>query len=230
MSQYAQLTTDINTARRFLTEGRIVVFPTGTSYGLAADVLQGHALQRLRNIKGRPANKTFTIFMADELWGRFLYLTAREEQLLRKLFGQALTVLVKPRENIQHLAGDNGLVGLRLIDHPLMEKLAENYSAPLTATSANYAGGQPCFSPECVLNAFPGKLPDDRLGEEDPRGASGTTYDLSLACVLDGGTLPEHPPTTIARLKDAGGFEIIRQGALAKEDMIRVITSSLGDK
>lgn len=223
MSQYAQLTTDINTARRFLTEGRIVAFPTGTSYGLAADVLQGHALQRLRNIKGRPANKTFTIFMADELWSRFLDLTVKEEQLLRKLFGQPLTVLVKPWEDIQYLAGDHGLVGLRLIDHPLMEKLAENYDAPLTATSANYAGGEPCFAPECVLNTFPGKLPDDRLGEEDPRGASGTTYDLSLACVLDGGTLPESLPTTIVHFKDRNNFEILRPGTISAEEIKKAV-------
>ncbi len=226
MTQYSIITKDINQANKYIKEGRVVAFPTGTSYGLAVDVLQGHALQRLRNLKGRPpvarlvpAEKPFTVFMADQLLPKFLELSDREVKLIKKFSGRALTLLVKPKEEIGHLAGSDGLVGLRMIDHPLMKKLAENYDAPLTATSANYSGGQPCFSPDCVVKTFPGLLPDDRLGEEDPHGASGTTYDLSLACVLDGGVLPENPPTTIVRLVGKKDFEIVRPGAVSAAEL-----------
>lgn len=206
---YATVTKDIGHVATFIAEGRAVAFPTGTSYGLAVDALQGHALQRLRNLKQRPAEKTFTIFLREELWEKFLDLTTKEQKLLAKYQNQALTLLVTPRDSLQHLAQD-GLIGLRVIDHPLMAALAQAVDVPLTATSANVSGANPCFSVEEVEKAFPGILDpsDPAIAPAGP-----TTYDLSLAAIVDGGTLPRRQPTTIARITD-GAIIIVRQGEL----------------
>ena len=88
-----------------------------------------------------------------------------------------------------------------MIDHPLMKELSERIDIPLTATSANISGQLPAYSPEEILRQFPGVQAD------------GTTYNLSLAAILDGGELPQNPPTTIAKIED-GQIEIIRAGSL----------------
>ena len=211
---YVTITKDSNKALEILKQGRVAAFPTGTSYGLAVDALQGHALQRLRNLKRRPAEKTFTVFMDPSLYDTFLELTGAERALLKQLRQKPLTLLVKPKQSLVHLAQDD-LIGLRVIDHPLMAALAERAGVPLTATSANLAGGPPCFSPDGVLKTFPGRLPDEYLDEENPAGSHGTTYDLSLGVILDGGNLPVSEPTTIAKLVDDDAIEIIRLGGLA---------------
>ncbi|HLD26129.1 MAG TPA: L-threonylcarbamoyladenylate synthase [Candidatus Andersenbacteria bacterium] len=221
MKPYAPVITDATAAAKLIHAGRIVAFPTGTSYGLAADALQGLALQRLRNLKRRPSEKTFTVFMTDTLWPEHLSLTERETKLLATLAGQPLTLLVTPQASLAHLAHNNA-IGLRLIDHPLMQALAAAAGVPLTATSANVAGQEACLSPTAVLQQFPGLIDSDETvyGEQGP--AQGTTYDLSLGAILDGGTLPPAQPTTIAKI--AGGeIEIIRQGALTKEDLTKAI-------
>lgn len=208
-------TTDSSKAADFIKQGQLVAFPTGTSYGLAADALQGFGLQRLRNVKGRPAAKTFTVCMQTALWAEHLALTEDERAVCQAFAGQSLTLLVVPRPSLAHLAASDR-VGLRLIDHPFMDQLAHAVDVPITATSANRSGQPPCFSPESIRAAFPNPLPDDRLGETDPRGASGTTYDLSLAAILDGGELPRSLPSTIAQII-AGRVEIIRPGSLSPE-------------
>jgi L-threonylcarbamoyladenylate synthase len=194
-----------------------VAFPTGTSYGLAADTLQGWALQRLRNLKNRPTEKTFTVFMRAGLYNEFLYLTAFEQALLTKMAQQPLTLLVKPTDDLAHLAQE-GLIGLRVIDHPLMQALADAVDVPLTATSANRHGQPPCFSPREIERIFTNPLPDDQLGEENPRGATNTTYDLSLSGILDGGDLPTKKPTTIAKVV-GDTIEIIRKGPVSIEQL-----------
>jgi len=213
---YAIITKDITQAAKYIHEGRVVAFPTGTCYGLAANALDGYALQRLRNIKNRPEEKTFTVFMTNKLQAKYLDLTDPEKALLAKMADQPLTLLVKPASPLQYLAANN-LIGLRVIDHPLMQKLAEVTKLPLTATSANRSGEPPCSSPTRVTKAFPGLLPDSYLDEEDPQGASGTTYDLSLAAVIDGGKLPPSQPTTIAQLDN--NIKIIRAGALSQKEL-----------
>lgn len=207
---YAIITQDVAQAANYLAQGRVAAFPTGTSYGLAVDALQGHALQRLRNLKRRPPQeKTFTVFLHEDLWGKFLRLQSSEEQLLRRYHKQALTLLVTPQPSLLHLAQD-GRIGLRVIDHPLMAALAGAVEVPLTATSANVAGEPPRFTVAEVARAFPGLLDptDPAIAPAGP-----TTYDLSLACILDGGDLPHKPPTTIARL-EGDQTVIVRQGEL----------------
>lgn len=216
------LTTDVGEAGRYLREGRVVAFPTGTSYGLAVDALQGWALQRLRNLKGRPEDKTFTVFLREDLWPIFLRLTADERTVLGAFSAKPLTLLVRPADSLAHLAQD-GRIGLRVIDHPLMAALAAAVDGPLTATSANRSDEPPCFDPADVQRAFRNPLPDERLDEVDVRGASGTTYDLSLAAILDGGVLPRRNPTTVARVEQRR-VAVVREGAVLGEELRGVLS------
>src|SRR3989344_1366371 len=213
MQPYAPLTKNIEQAVDIIRQGRGVAFPTGTSYGLAADALQGHALQRVRNLKHRPADKALTVYMDPSLYEAHLELTAAEKDFITKNAGQAITLLVKPKASLGHLAQD-GRIGLRFIDHPLMAALAEAARVPLTATSANISDTPACFDIACLKKNFPGRLPDEHLRWYEPAdlaGAKDTTYDLSLGCMVDGGTLPARQASTIIRL-DCEKITVIRPG------------------
>lgn len=200
--------TDIAEAARFIREGRIVAFPTGTSYGLAADPLQGHALQRLRNLKKRPEEKTFTVCLQPELWDDFFDISPEEQEFLTTHVSQPFTVLLSPKQSLQHISQD-GRVGLRMIDHPLMAALAQAVQGPITATSANISGQPSCSDTVCIQTMFPGVLDSTA---DDIKRTGPTTYDLSLAAIIDGGTLEPNTQSTIIRY-DGEYWTIIRQGA-----------------
>lgn len=214
---YVEIGKDVGRAARTTQTGRVVAFPSGTSYGLAVDALQGHALQRLRNMKGRPPEKAFTIFLDEPLWDMFLRLTAVERMVLQRLRQQPLTLLVRPRPALAHLARAD-LVGLRVIDHPLMQGLAEAAAVPLTATSANISGEESCYSPADVRAKFPGRLDPNDTRYGDIARAGPTTYDLSLGYILDGGELSRQASTTVAKIVGSA-VEIARAGALSAEDI-----------
>ena len=199
MTEYVKVTRDVTRAASYLAEGRLVAFPTGTSYGLAADALQGWALQRLRNVKERPEEKTFTVCMKDELFEEHLELNDEEQAFLKRCQNEPVTLLVRPRGSLAHLAQD-GRVGLRVIDHPLMKKLAQAVDVPVTATSANKSSQEACLSPACILESFPST------------SQNGTAYELSLAAILDGGELPQQEPSTILKI-DNDTTHVIREGA-----------------
>lgn len=193
----------VNTSKQALEplrQGRIIAFPTGTAYGLAVDALQGFALQRLRNLKNRSTEKSFTVFLKEALWEEFFDLTPEEKKLLQTNQNQPLTLLVRPHVALEHLAQD-GRVGLRIVDHPLMQSLADEFSGPLTATSANESGEPPCYSPDEIEKAFPYLIDDHN------------TYNLSLAAIINAGPLPPNLPTAIARL-DGDKITIVRPGKI----------------
>lgn len=194
-------TTDIGRGVEIIREGRVAAVPTGTAYALAVDTLQGHALQRLRNLKKRPQEKSFTVFLDPALLDEYFDITPAQREFLKQNENKPLTLLLRPRQAIAHLAGENGRVGLRIIDHPMMREVASAAAVPLTATSANVSGGAPCYSPDCIIKTFPPVQPD------------GSTYDLSLGIVLDAGDLPPERISTIVALAENGSVEIIRSGA-----------------
>lgn len=193
------VTKDTTIAQNIIQEGRVAAFPTGTCYGLAANALSGHALQRVRNLKQRPQEKPFSVFMAPALWDTYLDITSEEKIFLQQHAGAALTLLVSCKSPLDHL-GHEGKVGLRVIDHPDMAQLAEITQLPLTATSANIAGEDACYDTLCIQEKFPGRV--------------GTTYNLSLGCILDGGGLQPGRISTVAQLEEDGSITIIRQGTL----------------
>ncbi len=203
---------DIAEAAEIIREGRVVGVPTGTAYGLATDALQGNALQRVRNLKKRPAEKTFTVFLQKKLWDRYFNITSEEEAFLERYQNQALTLLLKPKDALVHLAQE-GHVGLRVIDHPFMQQLAEAVGVPLTATSANISDAPPCYDPPGVQRTFPWLL-----DSSDPalQQAGATTYDLSLGYILDGGKLASNKISTIVRLENGTPY-IVREGSLKIE-------------
>lgn len=212
-----KITTDIAEAAAIIASGRVVGVPTGTSYALAADALQGHALQRLRNLKKRPAEKVFTVCVARALWATHLKLTPAERAVLTAAETQALplTLLVQPQESLAHLAQERR-VGVRAADHPLLRALANAVGIPITATSANVSGISPCHTTACVLDTFPSLLDPT---QPDIARAGPTTYDLSLGCVLDGGTLPPNPSSTVAYLDAHNQAVIVREGTLQTADV-----------
>ena len=90
----------IERASTFLRQGKIVVLPTETVYGLAADRDNPQAIRRLYEIKKRPRNKPFTLHIADAK--SFYYLAAAQEpyvyRLIEKFWPGPLTLIIEGKE------------------------------------------------------------------------------------------------------------------------------------
>lgn len=123
----------------------MIVLPTDTVYGIAADLGNPDAVRRIFEIKRRPGDKPLPVLVAGmqeaiEL-GRFSG-DARAAALAG--WPGALTVVVPAMRPLPQLGGDGSSVGLRVPDHPFALALLKK-SGPLAATSANRSG-QPAGS------------------------------------------------------------------------------------
>jgi len=184
-----------------LREGKPVVMPFDTVYGLAADPSREEPVRRLYKLKGRGETEPSALVAWDfayllecvpELRGQ----AASLAQLL--LPGPVTLILPNPARRFRWLTGTNPeAIGVRVpaFDGPGAEVL-ERVGA-VAATSANHPGG-----------SDPRRL--DEVPDEIREGA---------AAVVDGGELPGSPSTVI----DLTGPEprILREGALPAEEALR---------
>jgi len=184
-----------------LREGKPVVLPFDTVYGLAADPNQEPAVRRLYDLKGRAETDPSALVARDldcllecvpELRGP----VAERARLL--LPGPVTLVLPNPAGRFRWLTGTNpGAIGVRVPSFAGSGADVLERVGVVAATSANHPGGRD-----------PKRLSDVPEAIREGAGA-----------LVDGGELPGSPSTVI----DLTGAEprILREGALPAEEALR---------
>jgi len=85
----------VQQASDVLHRGGLVIFPTETVYGLAADALSEEAVRRVWEVKGRPSDKPLPVQVADVDGLRLLWREVPEDlvALIRALMPGPLTLV-----------------------------------------------------------------------------------------------------------------------------------------
>ena len=93
-------TLDIAAVVARLRDGATVVYPTETCYGLGCDATNLQAVQKLYDIKGRKEDKPFIVIVDTfERMIPYIEVTAKLEEIAKKYWPAALTVVVQAKPN-----------------------------------------------------------------------------------------------------------------------------------
>jgi L-threonylcarbamoyladenylate synthase len=136
-----------------LENGKIIVFPSESSYGFGANCLNESAVKKIRETKKEIFNKPMGLVTDSiEKIENIIETGKSGKKLLNaKLSGQ-LTILFK--EKTKCYCSSNGLIGVRIPSNKSLHKLCSLVQFPLTATSANISREAPIFSPEKIKEVF----------------------------------------------------------------------------
>jgi L-threonylcarbamoyladenylate synthase len=127
--------------RDVLGSGGLVVHPTDTVYGLAADPFQDTAVEKVYAAKARPRNLAVSMAVADvaDIF-RFGERTAIAEVFCAKNLPGPYTVVLRATSDAPRaVVSKQGHIGLRVPAHPIPRLLAKAFG-PVTSTSANRHG------------------------------------------------------------------------------------------
>ncbi len=154
--------TDLETAKKLLSNGELVAIPTETVYGLAANALNADAVARIFTVKNRPEFDPLIVHVPD-LDTAELYVESIPHQAykLANLFWPGpLTLVLEKKSSIPDLV-TSGLdtVGIRCPDHIITRQLLQELPFPLAAPSANPFGYVSPTRPEHVLQQLGDKIP-----------------------------------------------------------------------
>lgn len=190
----------IRKAAEIIRQDGVVVYPTETVYGLAANPLSTRALDLLFRIKGRPeSNPVLLVVSSEEQMRPFVReITAAHRACMAAFWPGPLSLLFEPADAApaQIIAG-SGKVCIRHTAHPVAQELCGVWGGAITSTSANRSGQPAARSPQ-------------ELELDD------------AAIVLDGGLLPPSAPSTVF---DPLTEQIIREGAISGADLLRLLHS-----
>ncbi|MCU1438046.1 MAG: translation factor [Naasia sp.] len=209
----SELLPGMRLARSALGRGELVVLPTDTVYGIAADAFDPDAVQRLLDAKGRGRQAPPPVLVPGTPTLDALAETVPDavRALVAEFWPGPLTVILPARASLAWDLGEtNGTVALRMPDQRIaLELLAE--TGPLAVSSANLTG-QPAATTAAEAHAA--------LGD-------------SVQVYLDGGATPGAVPSTIvdatALAAGTGPLRIVRLGVLSEEELRRVAGPAFDD-
>ena len=194
----------VQAAVEALRGGRLVILPTETVYGLAADAGDAAAVAAIFEAKGRPRFNPLISHVADAQAARALAQFDAQANALADAFWPGPLTLVLPvldNDRISDLARA-GLdsVAVRVPGHPLAREVLKAFGGPVVAPSANRSGRP---SPTTHADAV------------EETGAS-------AAASLDGGPCAVGLESTVVSVLD-GEIRLLRPGAVTRAEIEAVV-------
>lgn len=194
-------------AAALLREGGLVAVPTETVYGLAGNGLDAAAVERIYEVKGRPAVKPLSLMVpGPEAMEKYAAQVPPAAKFLAERFWPGpLTIVLKARDHIPPIVLAGGhTVGLRCPQHPMTLELLNLSGLPFAAPSANPSGAESPKTAEQVRAYFDGKI----------------------EAIVDGGPCDLGLESTIIDMSGEP-YRILRQGALPASEIRSALAESL---
>ncbi len=175
----------LNAVVQTLLHGGVVILPTDTVYGVVCHPDFPEALDRIRAMKHRDANKPFQLLVDQvaTVWKHGAIKTATAERLTAFWPG-ALTLVLPTTQGTTE--------GYRVPNHPLLQQLLSACGGYLRSTSVNLSGEPPAKNAQEALEAL------------------GNDVDL----LLDGGPANLGIASTVAALNQSEELTILREGSI----------------
>lgn len=180
-------------------QGKLVLFPTETVYGIGANALDEEAVKKIYIAKGRASDNPLIAHIANlEMLKKLVMEVGKvEEKLIEKFWPGPLTIVFKKKPVVPDvITGGLDTVAIRMPSDIIAHKLIEYSNCPIAAPSANISGKPSGTQVEDVIGELDGKV----------------------EYVIDGGKVDIGVESTVIRVID-GVVHILRPGKVTPEDI-----------
>ncbi|MDP3991137.1 MAG: L-threonylcarbamoyladenylate synthase [Candidatus Nealsonbacteria bacterium] len=183
---------------KLIKEGKVIVCPTDTVYGLICDAENKKAVSKIFRIKNRPKKKLIPVFVKDIKMAKDIAkINKKQEKFLKKVWPGPVTVLLQSKKGLPAISLEpkatgrrgKGIIGIRMPDFKLIIDIIKILERPISETSANISGKPPAKDVKEILSQF-------KKQKSQP--------DL----ILDAGRLKTSKPSTVVDLTRE--FKILR--------------------
>ena len=189
---------EIIEASKMITNGKLVIFPTETVYGIGANGLDENAVKNIFIAKGRAQDNPLILHVSDidMIDDIATDINKIERKLIDIFFPGPLTIILNKKDIVPNVvSGGLDTVGIRMPSNKIANLLIKNSGVPIAAPSANISG----------------KPSGTTLGDIKDE------FDNKVSCMIDGGNTLIGVESTVIRVID-NKIKILRPGKITVED------------
>lgn len=179
-----------------LKDGKLVIMPTDTIYGIIGDATNEDVINKVYEVKERPHDKPLLILVSNftMLHELVTEIPKETEKIIKKFWPGPLTILFKKSSKVSDsLTANSSLVAIRMPNDKRLLNIMNHLNRPLISTSANIS------SHDAITN--PNQL-EEKMKEK-------------IDLIVDEGTVNNEASTLITIVN--GKIEILREGSLTEK-------------
>lgn len=201
---------NLKEAAEYIREGKLVLFPTETVYGIGANGLMEDAVKNIFIAKGRKTDNPLILHVSSIAMVESITkdITDLEYKLMKRFFPGPLTIILKKNDKVPGIVtGNLDTVGIRMPSNVIAHDLIELSNTPIAAPSAN------------ISSRPSGTNIQDIFAELNDR----------VDYIIDGGQTDIGVESTVIRVID-NNINILRPGKITKEDLEEICPNVIIDK
>lgn len=180
-------------------EGKLVIFPTETVYGIGANAIDEEAVRNIYIAKGRASDNPLIAHISDikMLDDLVLEVGEIERKLIKNFWPGPLTIVFNKKPIVPDIiTGGLNTVAVRMPSNEIAHKLIEYSNCPIAAPSANISGKPSGTQIEDIIEELDGKV----------------------EYIIDNGKVDIGVESTVIRVVD-NVVHILRPGKITPEDI-----------
>lgn len=213
---------DILSAGEIIKNGGLVAFPTETVYGLGANALDGDAVRKIFEAKGRPSDNPLIVHISriDQWKTLVTEIPENALKLAAAFWPGPLTVILKKTPLVpKETSGNLDTVAVRMPSDETARRLIDAAGVPIAAPSANTSGKPSPTSAKHVFDDMYGKIGAIIDGGACSVGVESTVITLATdtpTLLRPGGITPEMLESVLGEIKiDDAVYSKLEDGATA---------------
>lgn len=186
-------------------EGKIVIFPTETVYGIGTNGFKSNSIKKIYEIKKRDFNKPISLLVnsIDMIQTVAKDITDLEYALINRFCPGPFTIILRKKKEVPDILTANGdTVGIRIPDSLIARMLIDYSGVPIATPSANISGKPSGTSIDNIMKDF-----------KD-----------SVDCIIDNGESKLGIASTIVKVENKKPI-ILREGAIKKEEIFDFVNN-----
>jgi L-threonylcarbamoyladenylate synthase len=125
-----------------LSQGKTILYPTDTVYGLGCDATSFDAVKKIYQIKNREESKSLIILVnGTEMLKKYVENIPDIILEFLKITTKPTTVIYNSPKNLaKNVIANDGTVAIRIVDKGFVNELLNQFKKPIVSTSANISG------------------------------------------------------------------------------------------
>ena len=190
---------------KMIKEGKIVIFPTETVYGIGTNGFKSDSIKKIYEIKKRDFNKPISLLVNSikMIESVAKNISDLEYALINRFCPGPFTIILKKKKEVPDILTANGdTVGIRMPDSLIARTLIDYSGVPIATPSANISGKPSGTSIANIMKDF-----------KD-----------SVDCIIDNGESKLGIASTIVKVENEKPI-ILREGAIKKEEIFDFVNN-----
>lgn len=183
---------EIKKCNKILQEGKLILYPTDTVWGIGCDATNEVTVSKVFKIKKRNESKSLVVLVSSsEMLQQYVdYIPRKAIEILKDSIKPTTIIYNNPKGLAKNVIADDNTVAIRIVQEQFCQKLINEFGKPIVSTSANTSN----------------KPTPKSYKEIEPSILSAVDYIVNLKQ-----NEITNSPSKIVRITSKGELEIIRE-------------------